>query len=183
MSQPTPEGQLRAAHRERERGREHDEKMAALKDGQPNHREEKIRRDLLEKLTETDLNKPSKQLLGNLITPDWVLANLSEDYLWELKWRLEVTKEKYKALHPAKECVVTGEFRQYVNDDDRMEIKLEPLSQQEILAVDNFFHSVWLRVTRAKDFKQQEILRTEIRDVHTDNASDSDSGGVIARFR
>lgn len=177
------DSQMRAAQREREKQREHNREMAALEDGHHDPREEHIRQDLLEQLTKTDLNKPSKKLLENLITPDWVLANLSEDYLWELKWRLEVTKEKYKALHPGKECVVTGEFRQYVYDDKRPEMKLKPLSQQQELAVDNFFDAVWLRLTRAKDFKQQEIMRTEIRSVQTQNDRGESGGGLLDRFK
>lgn len=177
------DAQMRAAQREREKQREHDREMEALRNSESAPREEEIRQDLIEKLTETQLNKPSKKLLENLITPDWVLANLTEEYLWEVKWRLEVTKLNYKVLHPGTECVVTGEFRQYVYDDPRPEMKLEPLSQQEELAVDNYFDAVWLRVTRAKDFKQQEIMRTEIRSVETQNDADTGSGGLMERFK
>lgn len=176
--------QMRAAQEERERQREHEIAREGIRDGARDPSD--MHQDLLDEITSSEkLQKPSKKLLKNLLSPDWVLANIfNEKYLVEIKYKLEVRKEMFIDLHPAEESVVKGEFRKYVYDNDSSEMELEPLSDQQILAVNNLFDTIWLRVTRSYQFEQQEVLRKTIRESNVNKPdTSSKSEGLLGRFR
>lgn len=174
------EEQRRAAEQERERQRDHEAAVRAME--QPRQGED-VYQDIMAELTETDALAPgSKQILRNLITKDWVLANLKEEEVHELRWELEILKEMFYDLHPDEESIVTGEVRAYVYDDSSE--RLTPLTEKEIMATEAFFRDVRLRLTRSRDFAQQEIIRTDIKQTQVNKPEHgSDSGGLLGRFR
>lgn len=161
---------------EREQQRKHQEEMALLNGAQAAHdTPEDIRRDLIQDLKDSPLSEGSREVLRNLISPDFIFAYYNSDEIGELKELLRLKKRQFLWMHPAQECEVTGDDRAYINDDPRD--TLEPLSDAEHLVVDTYFKGVYARVTRAKEMKQQEILQTSISENRVQRESKSDSSG------
>jgi hypothetical protein len=133
----------------------------------------------LEMVAEADLDEGSKDLLKNLVSKDWVLANFEPAEVNEFKFRLEIRKLLYSALHPAEDCLVTGEWRAYINDDP--DDQLTPLSQQEQMIVDGLFQGLFARITRGREGFQQEMLRTQIREQRQAIADETQRGGLKDR--
>lgn len=136
---------------------------------------QEIRKELIEKLSETDLAEPTVGVLKNLITGDWVLANLDPDDYREFKNRLESTKLRVLDMHPAPESEVVGKDRAYINERNDT---LRPLSPQEKEMISEFFEGIRLRLTRSKNMEQQRLLQTRIVEssVNRGETSGSDDG-------
>jgi len=146
-------------------------------------RAEQIRDDLLDKVSDSDLDADSRNLLENLVSKDFIFANLTDAEVTELKYKLLLKRKKFYAMHPAETSLIQGQLRAYVYDDPGN--TLTPLTQQEKLIVDQFFEGVFTRVTRARGMAQQEILQTQIQQSYTGNVGeDSGSGGgLLGRWR
>lgn len=142
---------------------------------------EEIRSELIETLSKTDLAEPTVGVLKNLVTADWVLANLDADDYREFKNRLESTKLRVMDMHPAPESEVTGRTRAYVNNRDDT---LKPLSPQQKEMISEFFEGVRLRLTRSKNMEQQKVIR--MRRIESNVNRGDDGGGqqrgVIGRW-
>lgn len=150
--------------------------QAAMQQSSP----EEIRKELIDKLAETQLKEPSRDLLKNLISPDWVLANLDSQDYHEFKHRLEATKLRFFDMHPAPECQVTGDDRAYINGRNDY---LTPLSPQEKEAVNEFFDGIRLRLTRSKNMEQQRLLQTRIVESSVNRPeTDQSKDGLIRRW-
>lgn len=135
-----------------------------------------IRNSILNDIVETDLSEGSKNLLRNLLTQDFVLANLSTEEAEEIKWKLEAKKEKFFAMHPPENSLVTGEDRAAINDDPTD--NLRPLGPVQRMQVHDVFDGIYLRVTRSKDMKQQEVMNTRIQERRDNNDGESSKGGL-----
>lgn len=133
----------------------------------------------LEMVAEADLDEGSKDLLKNLVSKDWVLANFEPAEVAEFKFRLEIRKLLYSALHPAEDCLITGEWRAHINDDP--DDHLTPLSQQEQVIVDGLFQGLFARITRGREGFQQKMLRTQITEQRRAIADETQSGGLRDR--
>lgn len=143
---------------------------------------EQIRQNLLSFLTESDLQEGTKELLRNYTSKSFILGYLQSDEVTELKWELRIVHEQYLGLHPGTECEVVGEDRAYINDDPQDHLK--PLSGKEKMVVSSFLQAVWTNITRARDMKQQEIMKTQIARTETERKDGDDSGsGLLARLR
>lgn len=129
-----------------------------------------FREDILRYLADTDLPGSSKQLFANLITRDWVLANLSNAEFNELKWELRHLRDIFYAAHPADECVVVGERRAVINDDPSDD--LEALSVRDKQAIEQLFRTIRLRLTRSKGMQQQRVLQTNISQTQVERQKD-----------
>jgi hypothetical protein len=143
---------------------------------------EEIRDNLLTFLTESDLQEGTKDLLRNYASKSFILGYLTADEVTELKWDLRISHEQYLAAHPDAKCEVVGEDRAYINADPSDNLK--PLSGSEKLVLASFFQAIWTNITRARDMKQQEIMKTQIARTETERKDGDDgSGGLLGRFR
>lgn len=151
--------------------------------GQPTEDAEEIRSTLVEFLTSSDLDEGTTNMLQNLISKDIVLAYLTEAEVREYKWKLRIKREEFLALHPADDCLVTGQYRAAINDD-RTDT-LTPLDARQKMQVLSFFDMAETLVTRARGMKQQEMINTEIREHRAEDnrGSESESGGILGKIR
>lgn len=138
-----------------------------------------VREDMFKQLTETNISEGSRQLLRNYVSADLVLAYFDAGELNEMKWRLRQVKELFINAHPAHDSEVTGQDRAYINDDPHD--TLNPLSDQQLLAVESFFDMLIARLTRAKEMKQQEMMNTRIQE-RRDNSDSGQSGGIAGKL-
>lgn len=133
-----------------------------------------IRKELLDKLSETDLRDTSRDLLRNMLTADWVFANLDGDDYREISRRIESRKLAFKDAHPHPESEVVGKDRAYINETDDY---LKPLTPTQKMQTDHFFDGVRLRLTRSKNMQQQRVLQTSIVESSVSRDARSDSSG------
>lgn len=139
-------------------------------------------RDVLEFLAESDLSDQNKDILKDYLSRDLVFANIDSAEYNELKWELRVLKEILYLHYPSPDCLVTGELRAAINDDP--DDTVEPLTQEERLRIETFFRNIRLRLTRSKDMKQQEMLRTSIAQTEVRRDGDNSGGkGLLGRLR
>lgn len=140
-----------------------------------------VERDVLEYLAETDLSDQDKELLKDYVTRDFVLANVDGAEYNELKWELRVLKETMRLFWPPQDCLVTGEDRAAINDDPSDEAT--PMSQQDRLRLEAFFRNIRLRLTRSRNMKQQEMLRTSIAQTHVQRGNQDNNSGLTGKFK
>jgi len=182
-TQPADEAR-RATEAQREaHERQNEQAIQQLGLQQAMARAERIREDLLDKVSDSDLNADSRNLLENLVSKDFIFANLTDAEVTELKYKLLLKRKKFYAMHPAESSLIKGQFRAYVYDDPGN--TLTPLTQQEKLIVDQFFEGIFTRVTRARGMAQQEILQTQIQQSYTGNVGEESGGrgGLLGRWR
>lgn len=144
-------------------------------------RAEGIRQDVLQELTETDLDPASMELLKNMLSKEFVLANLSKPEKNEVVWNLRLKKQMFYWLHPHTDSIVTGDLRAYINDDPTD--TLSPLSESEKFQLESIFDALRTRVTRSEDMKQQEMFNTEITEHRARDDREQDTGGLIGWWK
>lgn len=168
--------------KEREKQREQQEHVQNLKAA--DHQQGSLGlgndQDYLRELLHSRLSEGHRDLLENLLSRDFVLANYNEAQLQELKYELEIVRDMFFSMHPDEECAVTGQFAGYVFDDPSAAI--EPLTEEEKLRVVQFFDGVFSRITRAKGMKQQEMNAKTIRESRTKSDNEEATGGVLGRL-
>jgi len=184
MSQPDKPAPQQNGHADPEELQENEHQHNTQRMGieQAMQRAEEIRSDLLDEISDSDLNPDSKGLLENLISKDFIFANLTEEEVTEFKFKLLLRRQAFYTMHPSQESIIEGKFREYIYDDSGN--SLRTLTQQERLIVDQFFEGVFMRVTRARQMRQQEILRTQIQQSLTGHLNGEDGdGGLMGRWR
>lgn len=147
-------------------------------------------RDVLEYLGKSDLDEKLddnkyrhlKEVLSGLLSRDFVLAYVSDAEHNEGKWDLRILKNIVELYFPSDDCLVTGDLRAAINDDP--DDTVEPLTKDERLQIEVFFRVVEKRLTRSKNMKQQEMLRTSIAQTEVRRDSESNGGrGLLGRLR
>lgn len=171
---------VRAAQQEREREREQQLHHLNLNGHDP-ELAEGIYESMLNDIVSTSLSEGSKDMMKNLLTKDFVLANLNRAELNEFKWKLRVKKEIFFAMHPTQDCLVVGERRAAINDDPSD--TLRPLTKEMKWEVDNVFDGIWMRSTRALGMQQQKMLNTQIRESKVDRGERAGGNGIIDKLR
>lgn len=152
-------------------------------------RDTSFERDVLEYLGKSDLDEQLGgqkyahlyEILQGLLSRDLVLAYVNTAEHNEGKWDLRILKEIVYLYFPPPECLVVGEDRAAINDDP--DDTVEPLTKDEKLHIEIFFRIVEKRLTRSRDMKQQEMLRTSIAQTEVRRDGDGNSGGLLGRLR
>lgn len=140
-----------------------------------------FRKDVLRYLAQTDIPDASKREFLNLISRDWVFANLSDAGYNELKWELRHLKHLFYDNHPAHDCLVTGDIRAAINDDPRDTLK--PLDDGDIQQVEQLFRTIRLRLTRSKGMQQQRIIQTNISQTEVNRPDGGGGNGLWSKLK
>jgi hypothetical protein len=113
--------------------------------------------------------------LDNMVSRDWVLGNLTPAQEHEIRFKLEVMRLKILGMHPPEEGV-SGAERAFLMDDSSE--RLEPLTQQERLLIDELIDTLKARVGRGREGFERRQENTDIArtETGTDDAPDSSSG-------
>lgn len=138
---------------------------------------------LLDMLTDTDLEPPSRRFLVNLAVKDLPLANLDDADLHEFKWKLPIIFEQFVAAHPHEDSGITGGARAYLYDDPSE--ALEPLSRSEMQQAQTFLDQTYFLATRAKGMEQQKLASKQINEslVQRQGFESDSGGGILGRIR
>lgn len=131
-------------------------------------------REYLRELTEHDVDSHTLALMENMFSQDFVLSNLKNAEVVEIKWLARVVAKKIKRMHPPPGSVVTGEGRKVINNDPSDGLK--PLSPHQENLVDQAVLEFLSRPPRSRDGWQQDEISKQIRVSRTEDESDRDAG-------
>jgi len=130
----------------------------------------------VETILESELQDPTKEMLLNLLSRDWVLSQMNEAEVHEQRWLARVMADEIYAMHPAEDSIWQGAIRAYASDDPKQDI--ESLSSAEKTQIFQFIQGFISRVLRSRDGMQQETFRKNVRESRRPS-EDGDSGGWL----
>lgn len=133
-----------------------------------------MRRAYLEEMTSSDLNPATVHMVVNMIASDFMLSNLKDAELHEIKKLREITLKKIKAAHPHPNAIMRGELRPDVCGEDADPLK--PLSQSQEVALDQFVRGAFANLARSRDGFQQEQIGKTVNTSEVRKESDDDGG-------
>jgi hypothetical protein len=141
----------------------------------------KLNRDeYLEKLTGHGLNERSASMIDNLLSPDFVMSNISGAEKDEIKWLVRLEAEKIKAMHPPTNSPVSGARRAVLYDDDEADLK--PLSDKDKMMLETAVWDIFFRVARSVNGWQQEELSSQYNVSKVESGDDDDGGRLGGLF-
>lgn len=138
-----------------------------------------MKREYLEELTSAGVPKETAKHLGELLSEDFVLGNLRDEEVQEIRWLARELQKEAEWMHPSDDSVVQGEYRKFLYDD--VDDGLSALSDQQEVKIGEFILDVFARVSRGRDGWQQEEMGkhytvSEMKD------GQSSSGGLGGLF-
>lgn len=135
--------------------------------------------EYLRKLTDSALDAETVQVLDNLLSQDFVLANYKDAEVTETRWMMvETTMLRVEAMHPPQGSGMTGARRAFMMDDEAQ--SLNPLTDHEKQVIRSFLRGFFARVTRARTGWQQEQMSKTISVSEVRREDDDGSGGRLS---
>jgi hypothetical protein len=134
-----------------------------------------LNEDHFQELVEAGVPEDTVFHLRSLLSRDFVLSNLSEAEVHEMRWLARNLALRVFAIHPSKKSHMTGSYRQWVFDEPNQ--GLSSLSDGQRAKIRSFILAYIARVSRSKAGWQQEELsrQYQVSEMRTD--SDDDDGG------
>lgn len=130
----------------------------------------------IDKVTNSQLDQGTVDVLANLLSKDFVLGNLSEAEVHEHRWLTREIVMEVEAEHPNPESMWQGRFRQVAAGRERD--ALRPLDGPQKAVMQQFTMGVISRATQSRDGWQQEELNKSYR-VSERREPDKDEGGFL----
>lgn len=134
------------------------------------------RREYLESVIESELDAATVGMLRNMTSRDFILSNLSEAEINEIKKLREITIKKVKAAHPNENAIMQGNLRAQVYDGGK---KFKPLDENQKALIDQYVRGAYARLARSKDGFQQEQFGKTISASETRTPDNDGDGGIL----
>ena len=130
----------------------------------------------IDKVTESELQPGTVDILSNLLSKDFVLGNLSDAEVHEHRWLTRELLLEVEAMHPDPDTMWQGRFRQVASGERRN--GLRPLDDAQKTVMQQFIQGVIARGTRSKEGWQQEEVNKSYS-VSERREPDADDGGFL----
>jgi hypothetical protein len=154
------------------------QQLSQMSGGRSDDRHAGLTRDeYLDKLTQTDLDDQTVELLDNLVTPDFVLSKITKAEKLEMKWLIRAHAEKIKAMHPDQDSPLQGDHREAMYGD--AEDGLETLADNQKALVDQAVWALFMRVFRSEGGWQQQELSSQYNVSRVDDEREDDDGSRL----
>lgn len=140
--------------------------------------EEPMDEGYIRETIESNLQDPTVDMLSNLMSRDFLLANFTEAGLHEYRWLTRVMIKEVESFHPNPDSLFQGEVRAAAFDDPDQNIS--PLSERQKAQIEQFVMDVTARATRGKDGWQQEMYNKTITASEKREVGGDDDGGFLA---
>jgi hypothetical protein len=157
------------AQQEQQANQEHMANLQFAEDGQ-------MDAGYIDKVTNSQLQQGTVDILANLLSKDFVLGNLSEAEVHEHRWLTRELTLEVEAMHPRPNSMWRGRFRQVAAGRERE--ALDPLDDAQKTTMQQFIQGVIARATRSRDGWQQEEVNKSYR-VSERREPDKDDGGFV----
>jgi hypothetical protein len=130
----------------------------------------------LREVTDTELSHETLEIVSNLLSKDFVLANLDDAEMHELRWLARIVKLEIESQHPNDDSMWQGRFREVASGGDSR--PLEALTEREQTDLFNVIQGVIMRASRSKGgWQQEEISKSYAVSERREN--DDDDGGWL----
>lgn len=139
--------------------------------------EDRVDPEYIDKMTGSDLDSATVNMLSNMLSRDWVLANLTEAEVNEERWLARTILLRVEALHPRDDAILQGDLRQYCYGD--RDARLSALSAQQRAIIFQFLQGHISRVTRGRDGWQQDKFNESLTVSERRDGSSDDGGGWL----
>lgn len=134
------------------------------------------RREYLEAVIEDKLDDATVRMLRNMTSPDFILSNLNNAEITEIKKLREITLKKVFAAHPHPKATMQGTIRSQVYEDGAA---AKSLTQNQKVLIDQYVRGAFARVARSRDGFQQEQFGKTIS-ASERRTKDKDEGGLLS---
>jgi hypothetical protein len=135
------------------------------------------RREYLAEVVEDELDAATVGMLRNMTSRDFILSNLNDAEITEIKKLRRITFKKILAAHPNPNAIMQGDLRKDVYENGSA---LNPLTQNQKVLIDQYLRGAFARLARSRDGFQQEQFGKTISASERKDANDDDSGGVLS---
>jgi len=131
-----------------------------------------LNEDHFQELVEAGIPDDTVFHLRSLLSRDFVLSNLSEAEVHEMRWLARNLALRVFAIHPSKKSHMTGTYRQFVFDEQNQ--ALTALSDGQRAKIRSFILAYIARVSRSKGGWQQEELsrQYQVSEMRTEDVDD-----------
>lgn len=137
-------------------------------------------KEYLREITEEQVDDSTLELMANMFSHDFVLSNLKDAEVTEIKWLARVVARKIKRMHPSSESFAAGEQRKIVFDDETA--GLGPLSPHQENLIDQAVLDFLTRPPRSRGGWQQDEVSKQLKVSKVEDKSEnSSSGGLFSR--
>ncbi len=138
---------------------------------------EETRRHLRE-LTDDELDEATLRLMSNLFSQDFLLSNLTDAEVKEIKWLARPISRTIKGMHPHHESAAQGQYRELVFGDD----SLEALTPYQETLIDQAVLDFLTRPPRSREgWQQDELAKSYNVSKVEDDSSDAEKGSLLGR--
>lgn len=136
----------------------------------------------LDRLAQTGMSDAGTKMLDNMVDRTFMLGNLSEAEVNEIKWRLHVQYIKIKARFPHQESVVQGKYRAYCFDDRSQDITA--LTDEQKIIISQMLIGIAVYVSRSRGgFQQEQLVKSisvsEVRNPDEEEEKDGIIRGLL----
>lgn len=128
----------------------------------------------MESVLDTELDDASIEMISNMFVSDFMLGNLQDAEVWELKKLREITLKRIFANHPSQRAIMQGDLRQQVYGDNAAPLK--PLTQTQKEKIQQGVHVAFANLSRGREGFQQEQFSKSISESHVERQGKDDSG-------
>jgi len=171
------DAQRELIHERQERQGELQQTLAAQ--DQAFNKQGQLSKEYLNTMVEHGLDESTALMLRNMLSKDFVLANLTRAEVHEKNWLSRVEMLKVKGQHPMPDSVYQGEYRQFMFDDPKA--GLESLDPEQETLLDQALMDIMARISRGESMAQQDAFSKVIAESRQvdDGAGRDDSGGLF----
>jgi len=134
------------------------------------------RREYLKEIVESELDDATVGMLRNMTSRDFILSNLKNAEITEIKKLREITSKKVVAAHPHPDAAMQGNRRSRIYEDGKA---LQPLSQNQKVLIDQYIRGAFARLARSRDGFQQEQFGKTVSASERKNANEDSDGGRL----
>lgn len=164
---------MSSEHAEMAESEDHQTNLAQAQQMSPTYGE---RREYLEAVIEDELDDASVTMLHNMTSRDFILSNLQNPEINEIKKLREITLKKIYAAHPSQNTAMVGELRAEVYGDGQ---EVKPLDSRQKILIDSYVRAAFAKLARSRDGFQQEELGKTIS-ASERRTKDDESGGFLS---
>jgi hypothetical protein len=134
------------------------------------------RKEYLESVVEDELDEATVGMLRNMTSRDFILSNLNDAEITEIKKLRRITYKKIIAAHPHPDQIMQGDLREQVYENGQA---LEALTQNQKVLIDQYLRGAFARLARSRDGFQQEQFGKTVSKSELDSGEE-DSGGALS---
>ncbi len=146
------------------------------------HQEDTVpNKEYLNELTRNEIDDDTLYLMQDLMTQDYVLSNLLDAEVNEIKHIARSISRKIKRMHPPEQSYIQGVVRKVDLDDEHD--GLSSLSPFEETLIDQAVLAFFTRLSRSRSGWQQDEISKQVRVSKTEDNEQSESTGLFGGLR